>query len=623
MASALSRARAPLLAMSKSEGRGWASRHQKWIQVVSARCSSCIESAALHLQRTIQPTHNINLTLANMVHLSSWLSAIAIASTIPAALGHPGEAHDAIKHKREMAAMEAHSAKIQRGLDNCQAHPSYKALKARGAARRSERARVLRQKRGVPINSKSASVAFSSARRCSPKSTAQVRRADVDYSTLYSTTSHNFTSSGYNLASPASTLFQSYKNVSCSLTPETTEGPYYITGENYRSNVVETQAGVPLHLEIQYIDINTCDAAPGIFIEAWHANATGVYSGVSTNGNGVGTADPGNLNKTFLRGVQATDAEGVAAFDSIFPGHYTGRATHIHLLSHANGTIQQNGTFTSATVQSVGQIGFDQTLISAVEETAPYNTNTQSLTTNGDDTILVGAADAGNDPYVEYAYLGDDLEDGLLAWVHVGYNSSDSISVSPGAYFYGTGGVESTNSGMGGGGSGGPSGAPSGAFPSGAAPSGIPSSASVASSAAATSAAASSVSRAASSAATSLAPSASAASSIAATSASAAASISRAASSAAAYPAPSTASAAASAASSSASHAQSSVAAAVSEAASSASSARSSAAAAVSEAAASVSRARSSAAAAVSEAAASASRARSSAAAQPPITCGA
>jgi protocatechuate 3,4-dioxygenase beta subunit len=42
------------------------------------------------------------------------------------------------------------------------------------------------------------------------------------------------------------------------------------------------------------------------------------------------SSDASNLDATFLRGIQPSNDEGVVQFESIFPGHYTGRATHIH-----------------------------------------------------------------------------------------------------------------------------------------------------------------------------------------------------------------------------------------------------------------------------------------------------
>jgi len=45
------------------------------------------------------------------------------------------------------------------------------------------------------------------------------------------------------------------------------------------------------------------------------------------NGN---ANDKENINKQFLRGVQISGNDGSVGFDTIFPGHYMGRATHIH-----------------------------------------------------------------------------------------------------------------------------------------------------------------------------------------------------------------------------------------------------------------------------------------------------
>lgn len=102
------------------------------------------------------------------------------------------------------------------------------------------------------------------------------------------------TSSNITYFTSPSNLFGIYSNASCILTPEVTEGPYFVQGEHVRSDVIESQAGVPVHLEYQYIDISTCSAAHGLWVDTWQANATGVYSGVTANGNGD-TDDTTNL----------------------------------------------------------------------------------------------------------------------------------------------------------------------------------------------------------------------------------------------------------------------------------------------------------------------------------------
>lgn len=59
----------------------------------------------------------------------------------------------------------------------------------------------------------------------------------------------------------------------------------------------------------------------------------GIYSGVWTYyklPTGDKYYDRSVINATALRGIQFTNADGMASFDSLFPGHYDGRAVHIH-----------------------------------------------------------------------------------------------------------------------------------------------------------------------------------------------------------------------------------------------------------------------------------------------------
>jgi protocatechuate 3,4-dioxygenase beta subunit len=214
--------------------------------------------------------------------------------------------------------------------------------------------------------------------------------------------------------------------------------------------MTETQLGVPLIVDTQVIDMATCEPVTTAMVEIWHCNSTGVYSGIVASGNGD-SSDTTNLDKTFLRALQPTDSEGVASFTSIFPGHYTSRAPHIHVLAHFNGTTYANGTYGGGVVSHVGQIFFDQDLITAVELTAPYNSNTQELTLNSADSILSEEA-ATTDPVVNYAYIGDDITDGVFAWVSFGIDMTFSETLSGAAALYAEGGVASTSTGGGGGG---------------------------------------------------------------------------------------------------------------------------------------------------------------------------
>lgn len=79
-------------------------------------------------------------------------------------------------------------------------------------------------------------------------------------------TSHH-SDEDYTLDTPEETIFAS--NGSCVLSPEVTEGPYYVSGEFIREDVTDGQAGVDLHLELQVLDVNTCEPIANAYTEIW------------------------------------------------------------------------------------------------------------------------------------------------------------------------------------------------------------------------------------------------------------------------------------------------------------------------------------------------------------------
>ncbi len=201
--------------------------------------------------------------------------------------------------------------------------------------------------------------------------------------------------------------------------------------------MVEDQPGVSLLLDYQVVDVATCKPVPNVYVEIWHCNSTGVYGGIIANGNG-NSADTSNSKKSWLRGIQPTDSDGVAQFESIFPGHYTGRTTHIHVMVHTKASVLANNTLGFTNYAShVGQSFFDQSLITAVEKVSPYSTNKQSLTQNSADMILSQeAATEGVDPIMEYTLLGSTVADGLYAWLAFGIDTTKSQAISPAGYLY-------------------------------------------------------------------------------------------------------------------------------------------------------------------------------------------
>lgn len=244
----------------------------------------------------------------------------------------------------------------------------------------------------------------------------------------YNSISHDFTSKGYGLDTPPKTLFAS--NTTCALVPETIIGPYYVDGELIRTDITDGEPGVFSHVDLQFINIKTCKPIPNLLIDIWHSNSTGVYSGVPTKGQG-------GVYTTFGRGVQKSDSDGVVQFNTIFPGHYTGRTSHIHIMSTDHASVLPNGTFVGGTVRHIGQMYFDESLIKAVEATEPYLRNRQPVTHNSQDRLAWDEATPQYDPFFKYVYLGGKVQDGLLLWLTIGLdpNANYNKNRTPAAHW--------------------------------------------------------------------------------------------------------------------------------------------------------------------------------------------
>lgn len=160
----------------------------------------------------------------------------------------------------------------------------------------------------------------------------------------------------------------------CSVTVSETEGPYPADGSNssngtlrnalITSGVVRTDirpsfggvssnvaAGLPVTLAIQLVNTNaSCAPLAGYAIYLWHCTQSGQYSLYDLP------------NENYLRGVQVTDANGLATFTTIFPGCYAGRWPHIHFeiypslasaTSYANKVLTSQFALPSATCNTV------------------------------------------------------------------------------------------------------------------------------------------------------------------------------------------------------------------------------------------------------------------------------
>jgi len=153
----------------------------------------------------------------------------------------------------------------------------------------------------------------------------------------------------------------------CVLTPELTEGPYYIAGEKVRRDIRDGHPGTLLTLRLTVLDAATCRPIKGAAVDIWHADAAGNYSGF---GAGAGS-------RTFMRGIQRTDKNGVAIFTTVYPGWYQGRAVHIHVKVHVGGNVVHTG-----------QLFFTDALTETAYKVAPYAARRNPDVTNANDSIF-------------------------------------------------------------------------------------------------------------------------------------------------------------------------------------------------------------------------------------------
>jgi protocatechuate 3,4-dioxygenase beta subunit len=235
---------------------------------------------------------------------------------------------------------------------------------------------------------------------------------------------------GLALAQDASTPASDATAEVCVLTPELTEGPYYLSGDLVRQDITEGRAGVPLKLQISVLNPNTCSAVENVAVDIWHCDALGYYSGVPANAPGAGDPVPDDLETipedNFLRGIQITDADGNVEFDTVYPGWYAGRAIHIHMKVHVGGTIDEgtpdegDETYVEDHSAHTGQLFFGEDMNDLVFANPPYNTRVTTRLANSDDNILGEHAEEPG--FMLNLSLVDesDIAAGLLGTITVG-----------------------------------------------------------------------------------------------------------------------------------------------------------------------------------------------------------
>jgi protocatechuate 3,4-dioxygenase beta subunit len=198
----------------------------------------------------------------------------------------------------------------------------------------------------------------------------------------------------------------------CVLTPELEEGPFYFDTKLRRSDIREGHKGVPLRLQLQVADVAGCAPLAGARVDIWHCDARGFYSGEEGQGDEGTTSTVG---QTFLRGIQLTDSSGLVTFDTIYPGWYHGRTTHIHLK-----------VFLGGGKVATSQLFFPDALNQFVyENVSPYTERAA-----GRDTVNATDGDAHDGGDAAFCYVKEEA-DRYLAGLVVGIDRLAALPARP------------------------------------------------------------------------------------------------------------------------------------------------------------------------------------------------
>ncbi|KAF7760616.1 hypothetical protein Agabi119p4_11292 [Agaricus bisporus var. burnettii] len=182
-------------------------------------------------------------------------------------------------------------------------------------------------------------------------------------------------------------------NNSCILAPESPKDNY-VSGSPMKTDITSGQSGLPFTLDVAVMDVNSCEPV-ATMVEVWSSNARG---------------DHGN----FLRGATSSSQNGIAEFQTIFPGWSDGDgANHVNIAVHSTSDIS------SPTIH-VGKLYFTDRWTDLIGKTSPYNENSNSRILNEDDPDFKDALAEGYSPVISIAPIEDDWVEGIVGIITVG-----------------------------------------------------------------------------------------------------------------------------------------------------------------------------------------------------------
>lgn len=206
--------------------------------------------------------------------------------------------------------------------------------------------------------------------------------------------------------------FETVVDTACAITCSATLGPCHDDLAPEREDISEGKGGLPMRFGLRVLD-DTCTPITDANVDIWHCDAVGVYSSESSDNPGYCTGDNAEaLAAQFFRGHTQTDEDGVAWFNTCFPGWYSSRAIHIHF------TVRRSTRDGDEYLTS--QVGWLDAFNNEICSTHPeYSEHGLPDTTNSTDNVFPA------DGFEDYMMETERMSDGaLLSWKTVIIRSS-------------------------------------------------------------------------------------------------------------------------------------------------------------------------------------------------------
>jgi protocatechuate 3,4-dioxygenase beta subunit len=202
--------------------------------------------------------------------------------------------------------------------------------------------------------------------------------------------------------------------------PEETAGPYPADGSNGKNVLSEsgvvrsdirssfgtsttTAEGVPVTIRLTLVEADGDTPVEGAAVYLWHCNRDGQYS----------MYDRAVADENYLRGVQASAADGTVTFTSVFPACYSGRWPHIHFEVYRS----VDEATAAGQLLATSQLALPEDTCSTVYATAGYEQSVRNLARVSLTQDMVFGDDGG---VSQLATMSGDVAGGYTAALTVG-----------------------------------------------------------------------------------------------------------------------------------------------------------------------------------------------------------